>query len=80
MMVVTVSELYQYLISIIFYYPLHLKVVEKPHIMQMISVMMITIMKNVALMGVTVVDLMLIINTVHIVSVANMRIVMLHTH
>ena len=48
--------------------------------MQIISVMMITIMKNVALMGVTVVDLMLIINTVHIVSVANMRIVMLHTH
>ena len=48
--------------------------------MQMISVMMITIMKNVALMGVTVVDLMLIINTVHIVNVGNMRIVMLHTH
>ena len=62
------------------WYPNHLKVVEKPHIMQMISVMMITIMKNVALMGVTVVDLMLIINTVHIVSVANMKIVMLHTH
>ena len=47
--------------------------------MQIISVMMITIMKNVALMGLTVVDLMLIINTVHIVSVANMKIVMLHT-